>query len=249
MIMRTSRRRGIASVLGGLIFLIIMMGALVALAYQSSLQEQTAQVNEQDQMLIYAKGQEAIAFVASGDGTLNILNAGQASSKVVDMLLVTGAGTIYTLGESVTIPSQGIVPVPGMIPSRNCGTQTCLAAYDSILASTSAQVGVAIITSLGNAFWERPAQAVLTHNPLTTYQVTFETINATAAGAATILTVDGTNYKYTQLPITFTWFAGTQHTYAFDDIQSQAPIVSGLSVNPTGTLTADTVGFVSGTYA
>lgn len=247
--MHTARRRGVASVIGGLIFLIIMMGALVALAYQSTLQEQTSQVNEENQMLIYAKGQEAITFIASGAGVLEILNAGQVSSKVVDLLLVTGVGTIYPINESTILPSQGIVPVPAMIPSQNCGSQTCLAAYDSILASTNMQTGVAIITSLGNVFWERPAQAVLTGNPLTTYQVTFETINATAAGANPVLTVDGINYKYTQLPITFTWFAGTQHSYAFDDIQSQAPIVSGLTVGVSGTLTADTTGFVSGTYA
>ena len=100
----------------------------------------------------------------------------------------------------------------------------------------------------------RPATAVQTGDPSATYQVTFDASGDGSFGSSNVITVDGTGYTASQLPVTLTWFAGTQHSYAFQTLaegtgtQVGISSVSGLETAASGKITATSTGTVRTTY-
>jgi len=88
------------------------------------------------------------------------------------------------------------------------------------------------------------------------YQVTFSQTGVSSDFTGTVVIVDGTNYKVSELPHTFTWDAGSSHSFAF-----QSPLVvtpngkqyvwtstTGLSTLQTGSITVSSSGSVTGNY-
>jgi hypothetical protein len=47
------------------------------------------------------------------------------------------------------------------------------------------------------------------------YQITFDQTGVDADFTGTVITIDGTNYNVTQLPVSFWWSSGSSHTFSF----------------------------------
>lgn len=152
-------RRGIASVIGTMLFVAVLMVGLGAFAYVYSLQAQAAQAAQQAQQLLNQKGKEALAFQA-GTTTLSVLNDGPTSAKLVAILLKYSNGTVYNLNSAsapaftpVTLQVSTSTAVKPMVPSGSCGLSTCLSKYNAILVGGASGDAVGLVTSLGNVFW------------------------------------------------------------------------------------------------
>jgi hypothetical protein len=86
--------------------------------------------------------------------------------------------------------------------------------------------------------------------------VTFSQTGVDTSNAGIILTVDGTSYQAAQLPITFTWYSGSEHSFAWSQTVSIDPVTrfnwqssSGLCADLFGTLTVpDMCGSISAVY-
>jgi len=87
--------------------------------------------------------------------------------------------------------------------------------------------------------------------------VTFSQTGVDISNANIVLTVDGTTYLASQLPITFTWYSGTVHTFSWSDVVGIDPVTrfgwqssSGLCTDAYGTITVpDIGGSISAVYA
>jgi hypothetical protein len=164
----SGRRRGIASIIGTIFFVIVLMVALGALAYMSSVQAQSNQVGQQAQLVVDRKGQENLQYIVGSSG-LTLSNAGAATSKVVAMLLSYPNGTVYNLNSgsapsftAITLPANANALVTPMVPSGTCtpGTTSCLSRYNAIISNPG--VGnIGLVTSLGNAYWSNPVSTSL----------------------------------------------------------------------------------------
>jgi len=89
----------------------------------------------------------------------------------------------------------------------------------------------------------------------TKYQITFAQTGVNTGFTGTIVTIDEANYKVSDLPISFTWSIGSNHSFAF-----QSPLImdlnkkhiwtntSGLSNLRNGTITITTFGSIIGNY-
>lgn len=162
------RRRGIASIIGTIFFVIVLMVALGALAYMSSVQAQSNQVGQQAQLVVDRKGQETLQYAVGSSG-LTLSNVGAATSKVVAMLLSYPNGTVYNLNSgstpsftAITLPVNANALVTPMVPSGTCtpGTASCVSRYNAIMANHG--VGnIGLVTSLGNTYWSNPVSTSL----------------------------------------------------------------------------------------
>jgi len=88
------------------------------------------------------------------------------------------------------------------------------------------------------------------------YQITFRQTGVGSDFTNTVVVVDGSNYKVTDLPKTFTWVAGSVHTFAFKSPLVVTPnakryvwiSTSGLSTLQNGSITVSSSGNVTGNY-
>ena len=212
------RRRGVASVIGTMLFVLVLMAGLGAVAYVYSLQGQSSQAAQQAQQLLNQKGRESLTYQALSGGVLAVANAGSSASTIRYVILRFANGSVYQFTPNLVLGSGSLLSIPSLIPSQNCGLSTCLSKYDTILASTNAGNSVGVVTALGNVFWENPALAVQASTPGTTVQMTFTASGDSAFASNPVLVVDGTSYTQSQLPATMTWFVGTTHTYAWQSL-------------------------------
>jgi len=148
------RRRGVASVVGTVFFVLVFMLALGALAYSSSLQQQTAAVQELAVQAASERGSESLAFAVTASGML-VTNEGPTTALVNHVVLRFPNGTAYAFAEPDSIPSGGVVYVQSLIPSGICspGGATCASKYAQIVAGNPTGGSVGILTALGNTFW------------------------------------------------------------------------------------------------
>jgi hypothetical protein len=147
-------RRGVASVVGTVVFVLVFMMALGSLAYASGLQQQTAAAQESALHIASQRGAESLALVVTNRG-LVATNEGPAAVSVNHVLLKYPNGTTYSIPTAVSIPSGGSTPVQSLVPDSVCspGTATCRSKYSQILAGNPLGSSVGLLTGLGNAFW------------------------------------------------------------------------------------------------
>ena len=249
------KRKGIASIVGTIFFALTFLAAVGTFAYIEGAQTQYNQAVQNAQATVGQHQRESLNYRAFPNGTLAVENTGSSSSQLVAAILKLANGSVFSFSQASTLGSNAVEPVPALIPlNQNCGTSTCLSRYDHILGSTNAGDSIGIVTSLGNVFWLRPATAVQTGDPSATYQVTFDASGDGSFGSSNVVMIDGTGYTASQLPMTLTWFAGTQHSYAFQTLaegtgtQVGISSVSGLETAASGKITAASTGMVRTTY-
>jgi hypothetical protein len=146
-------RRGVASILGTVVFVLVFMLALGAMAYASGVQSQASQAEEQAQGVAALRSTEALSF--STQSGLEALNGGQGTVYVNHVILRFPNGTVYSFPAVEAIPVGGEAPVEPLIPAGVCspGAATCLSKYEQIVSGTPAGSSVGVLTSLGNVFW------------------------------------------------------------------------------------------------
>ena len=141
-----------ASVIGTILFVIVLVAAIGAQEYMSSLQEQSSQGAQQAQQLLNQKGAESLMYSMPAAG-LTVTNKGGVSSDVKEVVLKFANGTVYTFPEDLSLPSGASVLAQSLIPNGSCGGAACVQKYDSIVSGAAPGSLVGFVTSLGNTFW------------------------------------------------------------------------------------------------
>lgn len=153
------RERGVASVVGTMIFVVVFLLALGAMAYLSGAQAQSTQAQAQAESLAASKGSERLGFVGAGS-SLSAQNEGGTSVDINHLILAYPNGTTFALPVSALVPAGGETGVAPLVPEGSCGPEgeTCLTRYDAIVGGGSPGSSVGLLTSLGNTFWYYPSQ-------------------------------------------------------------------------------------------
>jgi hypothetical protein len=159
-------RRGVASIIGTMIFVLVFVIAFGLQAYMASVQAHTGEVSQQVQQLANQHGKESLAFQQAGY-SLSVVNNGVASVKLVALLLKFANGTVYNLPRSQSIQSSGAAPVQSLVPSGTCGSSSCLQKFNLLLATQAPGNAIGLVTSLGNTFWFAAANSGLSLPPST----------------------------------------------------------------------------------
>jgi hypothetical protein len=184
-------RRGIASVIGTMIFVVVLMMAVGAQTYIGGLQAQSNQSSQLAQEAANLHGDESLTFSNPASG-LVVVNGGQSSSEIVAMYLRYPNGSVYS-GSSFTpvyLPPSASASVQAIVPSGTClptGTSTCLSRYEAVTESSTPGYSVGLTTSLGNTFWYTPAAS----SPPSWTKATFLTSGtwSVPSGVATVYVV------------------------------------------------------------
>jgi hypothetical protein len=147
-------RRGIASIVGTLVFLLVFILALGAQAYTSALEAQAASAEEEAQQIASRHGQELLIFGVGASG-LTATNEGPTSASINHLILRYPNGTVYSLMATALVSTGGVVAVQSLVPSGVCtpGTATCLSKYNQIVSGNPLGSEVGLLTSMGNSFW------------------------------------------------------------------------------------------------
>lgn len=155
-----SGRKGVASVVGTVIFVVVFMLALGTLAFASGMQAQASQAEAQAQGVAAMKAEESVTFAAT-QGGLEAVNGGPDSVALNHLVLRFPNGTVYALAASAVIPTGGETALLPLVPQGVCtpGTATCVSKYGSIVSGAAAGASVGVVTSLGNAFWYSGSRA------------------------------------------------------------------------------------------
>lgn len=151
--MRKSRR-GAASIIGTVIFVIVFMLALGSFAYVSELQSEANQAAAQAQSVDVQRARESLTFLTS-QGGLAASDQGASSVSVNHLILRFANGTVYSLNATASIPVGGQALVQPLVPVQLCspGSATCLSKYQAIVTGAAPGSSVGLVTSLGNVFW------------------------------------------------------------------------------------------------
>jgi len=96
----------------------------------------------------------------------------------------------------------------------------------------------------------------VTANYVKQYKITFEQTGVDSDYTGTILTVDGNDYDYSSLPVSFWWDEGSTHTFAYYSPLVVTPNLkryvwtstTGLSNQQSDTITVTTNGTITGNY-
>ena len=148
------QRRGVASVVGTVFFVLVFMMALGSLAYALGVQQQMAAAQESAVLAVSQRGEESLDLAETGSGLL-ATNEGPAAVSVNHLVLRYPNGTVYPLAVKVAIASGGAASVQSLIPAAVCspGNATCASRYSQIVAGNPPGSSVGLVTALGNTFW------------------------------------------------------------------------------------------------
>lgn len=230
------------------------MLAIGAQIYISGLQAQSAQAAQNAQQVANQKTGELLVYARPASG-LSVVNSGPGMVRLVNMYFKFPNGSVY-YGSSFTpalLPSSGSALVSALVPGGTClptGTSACLSRFNAVTGTTTLGYSIGLLTSNGNTFWYNPASA----SSSSSYAVGFDAIGDSAFGSNPVLTVDGTNFLTSQLPVTFNWAGGSQHTYAFQTLSQGSGTrvgissVTGLATSASGTMTVSGPGTAQATY-
>ncbi len=176
------QRRGVASVVGTVIFVIVFMMALGTLAYASGLQTQASAAQERAQQAAAMRSSEALTFSQGATGLI-ATDSGPASVYINHLILRFPNGTVYTLAAVASVPVGGSTSVQALVPTGVCapGTATCLSKYNQIVAGNVPGSAVGTVTSLGNSFWYDPAAGLSQGGQAYVESSTVSTTSATLA--------------------------------------------------------------------
>ncbi len=161
-------RKGVASVVGMLFLALIFMAAVGAQVYISGLESSSAEGASQALGRQAVHDREGVSFSGQGGGVA-ALDTGPSAVTAVGMVLEFENGTSYVLGNGTsprfvpsTILPSASVSLQSLVPAGRCspGLASCLKKFDAIVqGGPVAGRGVALVTSMGNAFWYYPSTA------------------------------------------------------------------------------------------
>jgi hypothetical protein len=224
---------------------------------------------------------DSLANIAESNIANVIVNA--AVHDVAIVTLLSPAGPI-TLGQTVTDKVTISTSATGTLPSAS-GTWTVYVAdnsgmSDEVLVGTGSVSGALpfVVTSppfapmhAGTWYFQAfysgdanytasqstPTDEQLVVGPASVpVQITFDQIGMSNDFGGTVLTVDGTVYTYAVLPVSFSWYSGSSHSFAF-----QSPLAvganskqyvwtgtTGLATLQSGSFIVSSSGNITGNY-
>jgi hypothetical protein len=149
-----SHRRGVASVIGTVVFVLVFMMALGSMAYTTGVQEQALASQQQAQQAAARRLVEDLTFSIGASGPV-ATDDGPTTVFVNHIVLKFPNGTVYPLAASSSVSAGGSVLVQAMVPGGVCspGTATCLSKYKQIASGNPPGSSVGVVTSMGNSFW------------------------------------------------------------------------------------------------
>ena len=165
---------------------------------------------------------------------------------VVSGATINFAGSSFSHNGSTSVTADSYSLSTGTIPSGYRFKQWEASGGVSIASSTSPST-TATVSESGSITMR--LQRVAT--------VTFSVIEVGSDASGTVLTVDGVNYTYGQLPVSFTWDVGSSHSFTWADPVSSSTSSKryiwastiGLSTARSGTITVPPGGgSVNATY-
>jgi hypothetical protein len=135
-------------------FMLVFMLAIGSLAYESGLQAQSSNAQENAVQMKALRGSESLTFSLTQRG-VTATNEGPYSAAVEYAVLKFPNGTVYPLATSAALTSGASVQLISLIPSGLCspGTSTCVSRYEQIVDGNPPGSSVGLVTSMGNAFW------------------------------------------------------------------------------------------------
>lgn len=221
-------QRGEASIIGALFIIALIVISVMAISSITNSEISYTTSNGKINQIQNLKGEErAVVSYSSSTGVVTINDTGSTSLIITDLIQVSSSGAVSTNTESVTLQ-------PGA---------------STTVTVTTGLSRVGVVSSYGNVFWW-----LSTSGSSTPAIVTFEAPAAIGA-TGTILTVDGTNYGASALPLTFSWPVGTTHTYSYT---SEAPAgtgtriafqeATGMASAQSGTIVAKSAGVINAVY-
>jgi outer membrane protein assembly factor BamB len=209
--------------------------------------------------------------------------SGLGLAPTTTVTLLSPAGPI-TLGQTVTDKVTISTSATGTLPSAS-GTWTVYAAdnsgmSDEVLVGTGSISGALpfVVTSppftpthAGTWYFQAsysgdtnytasqstPTNEQLVVGPASVpVQITFDQIGMSNDFGGTVLTVDGTVYTYAALPVSFSWYSGSSHSFAFQSplavgVNSKQYVwtgTTGLSTLQSGTFIVSSSGNITGNY-
>jgi len=154
-------------------------------------------------------------------------------------------GASYSHGDSVSKPAGSYSLSVGTIPSGHRFSQWQASGSITISSPSSSSTTVTVSGS-----------GSITMRLQRTATVTFSVSGMGSDASGTVLTVDGTSYSYSSLPVTFTWDVGSQHSFTWTEYVSAGSgkrytwvSTNGLSTSRTGTINVPSGGgSVQATY-
>ena len=148
-----SKRRAVASVIGSMLFVVVLMAGVGAVVYTYSMQAQSTQAMQQGQQLASQRGKEVVTYQIQSTGALAAANTGPSTSTLRYVILKFANGSIYQLQASASIATGAFLQVANMIPGGSCGLSSCLSKYNTLVNSRNFGDSIGLTTSLGNVFW------------------------------------------------------------------------------------------------
>lgn len=164
----SSPRRGVASVVGTVFFVLVFVVALGSMAYAAGVQEQAAAAQQSAEESIARRGAESLAFTTEAAG-LFATDSGPGTVVVNHVILKFPNGTVYPLAVSAAIPAGGSLALGSLIPAGLCapGAATCMSKYEGIVSGNPPGSSVGVVTSMGNSFWYVYAASQVSWSSLT----------------------------------------------------------------------------------
>lgn len=229
-------------------------------------------------------GQEGVFFGVGASSGTAILSGGSVSVDQTSLtgvsVHVSGSlspdGTLVTITTSkLTGTPKGIIQV-GTTPAAyydvsvegvSDGTATMCITNSGVTSQTTMQYGdgtqwkaASDITVSGDTvFGSIPVSALggtpIAIGPLASMNITFNQLGLSLDFTGTVVTIDGTNYTASELPVTFQWDVGSIHSFSFaSPLNVNASrgycwwSTSGLSSLQNDTLTVTASGNVTATF-
>jgi hypothetical protein len=150
-----SSRRGVASVIGTILFVIVLLVALGTLEYADALQGQSAQSQQAALNLMAARASTSLTFQYAAN-SLSVANGGSSGVTIVDVILRFANGSVYPISANTPIPSGGSQGLSTLV-TGTCGGSSCTGKYNTLLANSNPGDMVGVLTSTGACFWSDPA--------------------------------------------------------------------------------------------
>lgn len=189
---------------------------------------------------IYLLTIAALEASSSTIGSLVSIQASHESADQLDSLQKIEHLTLKLSNGTLAVTNDGLVPstvryihLTLSSTSSDLSINQKLSVGRTLQLSTQPASAISVITSLGNVFWtSSPTPPQGTGKDAITFDAA-----GISSGSSQILTIDGTGYSLSQLPLTFNWASGEVHNFAYN---SGIPAGSGTRVG-----WADTRGLVT----
>jgi len=175
-----ARRRGVASVVGTLLFVIVLLAAFASLEYIEALQSQSVQAQQAALNLMAAKASTSLTFQYLNG--LSVTNTGPAGLTVVDLFLKFANGSIFTIGTNTPVSSGGNQGLSSLV-SGTCGGSSCISKYNTLLNSNAPGSTIGVMTSAGASFWYAPASQASVPNSCSSVGTLSMQVSPSAGGA------------------------------------------------------------------